>query len=36
MWRAMYLAFGVMVARWVFRRQLEPDTLTRLRHMGGL
>jgi hypothetical protein len=36
MWRAIYLTFGVMVARWVFRRQAETDTLTRLRQIGGL
>jgi hypothetical protein len=32
----MYLALGVMVARWVFHRRIEGDTLTRLREIGGV
>jgi hypothetical protein len=32
----MYLLMGVAVARWVFRRHLNGDTLTRLREVGGL
>jgi hypothetical protein len=36
MWKAMYLALGVLVARWVFHRRLEGDTLSRLREVGGL
>jgi hypothetical protein len=36
MWKTMYLALGVLVARWVFRRRIEGDTLTRLRAIGGV
>jgi hypothetical protein len=36
MFRTLYLVLGVVVARWVFRRRLEGDTLTRLREVGGL
>ncbi len=36
MWKTLYLALGVVVARWIFRRQLEGDTLSRLREVGGL
>jgi hypothetical protein len=34
--KALYLALGVLVARWVYHRQLQGDTLTRLREMGGV
>lgn len=36
MMRAMYLALGVLVARWVFNRRIEGDTLARLREIGGV
>ena len=36
MWRAMYIALGVVVARWIFQRRIEGDTLSRLRQMGGI
>jgi len=36
MWRTVYLALGVIVARWIFRRHLEGDTLTKLRSLGGI
>ena len=36
MWRGVYLAVGVLVARWVFRRKLEGDPLSRLRSIGGI
>ncbi len=36
MLKALYFTFGVLVARWVFRRQLDIDTVTRLREVGGL
>jgi len=36
MFRTLYLVLGVVVARWVFRRRMEGDTLTRLREVGGL
>jgi hypothetical protein len=36
MWKAMYLALGVLVARWFYHRRIEGDTLTRLREIGGV
>ena len=36
MMKAIYLAVGVLVARWVFQRRIEGDTLSRLREVGGL
>jgi hypothetical protein len=36
MLKALYFAFGVLMARWVFRRRIEGDTLTRLRSVGGI
>jgi hypothetical protein len=36
MWKAVYLAFGVLVARLVFRRRIEGDPLIRLRSVGGI
>jgi hypothetical protein len=36
MLKAMYLALGVLVARWVFNRRIEGDTLSRLRQFGGV
>jgi len=36
MWRSLYVALGILVARWVYHRTTKPvDTLTRLRQ-GGL
>jgi hypothetical protein len=34
--KTMYFALGILVARWVFRRQLDGDTLARLRAVGGV
>ena len=36
MLKAIYLTLGVVVARWIFQRRLEGDTLSRLRQVGGL
>jgi hypothetical protein len=36
MLKAIYLTLGVLVARWVFNRRVEGDTLSRLRQMGGV
>jgi len=36
MWKTVYLTLGVLVARWIFRRHLEGDTVTRLRTVGGI
>jgi hypothetical protein len=36
MMKALYLTVGVLVARWVFQRRIEGDTLTRLRQVGGV
>ena len=36
MFRTFYLLVGVAVARWVYQRRMEGDTLTRLREIGGL
>ena len=36
MLKAVYLTLGVLVARWVFRRHLDGDTLSRLRALGGV
>jgi len=36
MLRTVYLTLGVLVARWIFRRRLEGDTLARLRSLGGI
>jgi hypothetical protein len=37
MLRTVYLALGVLVARWIFRRHLDgSDMLARLRSVGGI
>jgi hypothetical protein len=36
MWKAIYLTLGVLMARWIFQRRIEGDTLTRLRSLGGI
>jgi len=36
MLRTVYLALGVLVARWIFRRRIDGDTLSRLRSLGGI
>jgi len=36
MWRSLYIALGILVARWVYGRTSKSvDTLSRLRQ-GGL
>jgi hypothetical protein len=36
MFKTIYFVLGVVVARWIFRRQLDGDTLSRLRAIGGV
>jgi hypothetical protein len=32
--RSIYIALGLLAARWIFRRKAEPDLLARLRAAG--
>jgi hypothetical protein len=34
MTRSIYIALGILAARWIFRRKPEPDLLARLRAAG--
>jgi len=34
--RTFYLLLGVAVARYVYQRRMDGDTLTRLREIGGV
>ncbi len=36
MWRTVYIAMGILVARWVFRRNEPIDRIAKLREIGGL